>query len=254
MYILSVTECSETADFKEGEIEWRNIEKSVGAINYDDFSQMYIEEREDKEYRANWINQDMFEPYVDVMTKIPCYFEEWVRQLKIYDICKLNGTAEYFNADCRFLCFNYTDTLEKVYNIDRKHICYIHGSVKGGTPLYFGHGNDWEYEDFISSIDNENYYSVAEGYLSINDALRKPVEKILEKNHSFFAGLYDIDEVYSYGFSYGEVDRPYIRKICEYLPDHAKWYVNSYPSEEEKDSYKKSIKECGYVGTVREFE
>jgi len=104
---------------------WKDIEKSVGELNYDDFSLLYIDEsKDDKEYRANWINEDIFSPYIEVLHKISDYFKIWVNQLNT------NNAREYlirslensFDSSTKFLCFNYTDTLENVYNICKKNI------------------------------------------------------------------------------------------------------------------------------------
>lgn len=108
------------------------------------------------------------------------------------------------------------------------------------------------YEDYINSIHNPNYFSVADGYSLINDAMRKPVKKIIEDNMEFFKGLNNIDEVCSYGFSYSMVDEPYISMICKIIPHNAKWSINSYPSEK-KIRYKEVIKRCRYHGQISVF-
>ena len=159
----------------------------------------------------------------------------------------------FFDSNTIFLCFNYTNTLEKVYNANRNNICYIHGNANENTDIYFGHGNNLTYDDFINSISNDNYFSVADEYCTINDILRKPVMNIIEKNIDFFTSLNNINQIYSYGFSYGEVDLPYIRKICEYISNTTEWYIHSYPSEKEKNIFKDEIRKCGFNGVIKEF-
>lgn len=57
-----------------------------------------------------------------------------------------------------FLNFNYTDTLEDVYDIDSDHICHIHGSCHSDEKeIFFGHGE-------IESIEATG------AYLEIKDA------------------------------------------------------------------------------------
>lgn len=237
-----------------GNTEWKYIEKSVGELSYDDFSWLYVDESaDDKEYRANWINEDIFSPYIEILTGIPKYFEKWVKQVDMSNIFPINDLKPYFDSKTVFLSFNYTDTLEKLYDVNKKDICYIHGNARRGEHLYFGHGNDLTYDDYINSIDNSNYFSVADGYSLINDVLRKPVSKIIKEKIDFFKGLGDIQQVYSYGFSYSSVDEAYIRKVCEYLPPDAEWYINSFPAESEKECYRNVIKRCGYKGIIKEF-
>lgn len=260
LYFLSIAEYFGSYDKDKGTFdekrvkEWKDIEKSVGELNYDDFSWIYIDESdEDKEYRANWINEDIFSPYIEVLKSIPNYFEEWIKQLRISNIILHQDIKQYFDVNTFFLCFNYTNTLEKIYNIDKKHICYIHGNVDREEKIYFGHGNGKTYSDYLDSIKNLNYFSVAEGYSEINDALRKPVKEIICKNKDFFKSLNNIQQVYSYGFSYGIVDLPYIKEICKNASNITEWYINSYPPENEKQCYKKYIKKCGYEGIIKEF-
>lgn len=245
MYFLS---CAESGK------EWNNIEKSVGELDYDDFTWLYIDEsKDDKEYRANWINEDLFSPYVKVLLTIPNFFSKWVKQI--------NVNIEYFNYELnslfenntKFLCFNYTDTLECLYNINRENICYIHGKAKENDKLYFGHGNNLTYQDYIDKIQNPNYFSVAEGYSTINDILRKPVESIINENSMFFESIKDVDEVYSYGFSYGLVDEPYIREVISKISTNAIWKINSFPSDKEKIRCKNVVRKCDYKDIVEEF-
>lgn len=247
LYFLTVADYSDS-------LEWKDIENAVGKLNYDEFSWLYIDESDiDKEYRANWINEDIFSPYIKILTEIPNYFKEWVKQVDISNALANDNIKKYFDSSDIFLCFNYTSTLEKVYNIDKSNICYIHGNIDSGNEIYFGHGNNLTYDDYIKFIDNPNYFSVADGYSLINDSLRKPVNKIIENNKVFFEKLIDVHEIYSYGFSYSEVDEPYIKEICKYISCDSKWYINSYPTEEEKSHYKEVITKCGYKNIVKEF-
>lgn len=208
LYFLSVAEYGGSQDIK-----WKNVEKSVGELDYSEFEYIYIDESEDdKEYRANWINHDIFLPYVDLLTEIPNYFRDWICQISLDEALIDKYIQQYFDDNTFFLSFNYSNTLEKVYNIDRRNILYIHGNANEKTDIYFGHGNNLTYDDFINSIRNNNYFSVADEYCMINDILQKPVENIIDNNLDFFRSLNDIDQIYSYGFSYGLVDQPYIRK------------------------------------------
>lgn len=244
------------------DIIWKEIEKSVGELNYDDFSWLYIDESDDdKEYRANSINEDIFSPYIDVLCKIPKYFTMWINQINVSDAknYKIKDLDSIIDNNLKILCFNYTDTLETVYNISGKNICYIHGKVKESDDIFFGHGNKLTYDDFINSIKDPNSFSVAEGYATINESLRKPVEYIIKRNNKFFEGLSNIDSVFSYGFSYGEVDEPYIIKITESVSDKLKWNIISseskskgivFPSVEEQKQYGEVLKKCGYQGLV----
>lgn len=100
---------------------------------------------------------------------------------------------------------------------------------------------------------NVNSLSTAEGEWWINDALRKPVKKIIKENSLFFESIKDVDKVYSFGFSYGSVDEPYVKEVISKIPTNAKWFINSFPSIKEKQDYKNIIIKCGYKGSIEEF-
>lgn len=262
LYFLSVAESnltdnknSKTSYDSNGQIMWKNIENSVGKLDYSAFINLYFCESEnDEEFRNNDINMGIISPYKEVLGKIHDYFKEWVNQISITNISKNQVIEKYFDGNSLFLCFNYTNTLEKIYNINKKNICYIHGKAKDNNKIFFGHGNNRTYEDYVASNNNLNYLSACDAYLDINDVLCKPVQDIIENNLEFFTGLHNINTIYSYGFSYGSVDKPYIKKICSCIKtSNSKWSINSYPSEEEKNEYKKFIKECGYDGDIGEF-
>lgn len=175
-------------------VEWNNIEKSVGQFDFEPFSYLYVEgdPDNDEEYDANLTNEDILAPYVKVLSLIPEYFKKWIKQIDVDSRYTINNDIErLFDENTKFLCFNYTDTLETLYGVSRKNICYIHGKAKENNDLYFGHGNSCDYQDYISDKDI-NTLSTAEGEWMIDYLLQKPVEKILEQNSSFFNSLDDI--------------------------------------------------------------
>lgn len=72
-----------------------------------------------------WIE---FENYFDdIHSAIQTLFKDWVLQM---DMEANNGKRIAINQDALFLNFNYTNTLEKFYNINSSQICYIHRDTK----------------------------------------------------------------------------------------------------------------------------
>lgn len=93
------------------------------------------------------------------------------------NIEKLRKKPSFKNS--LFLNFNYTRTIEQVYGIKASDICHIHGEVSSRTEgIYFGNGDDEEFE-------------------------------------GFFDRLSKVNKIYSYGFSFSEVDMPYIEEIAK---------------------------------------
>lgn len=165
-----------------------------------------------------------------------------------------------FYSDDYYLTFNYTSTLEILYpHIKPDHICHIHGSVQDDSDLVYGNINDNLYSgssDFITENPNHdpdegkdaelsNYreyietvtYSekeldeynsfVIEKIEELNESMVKPIQ---EGILSEFLKQVNVDEVFIYGLSIGEVDIPYLEKINVLFPK-SKWIISYFRSE-----------------------
>ena len=105
-------------------------------------------------------------------------------------------------------------TLENLYRC--KKILHIHGCVINEDKLVIGHGNDEAdyYDDMLHHSDE------AKSIIGdLHRKLRKNTYEVIEKNNSFFEELKfsNITKIYSYGFSFSDVDLPYIKHICKCL-------------------------------------
>lgn len=63
---------------------------------------------------------------------------------------------------------------------------------------------------------------------------RKPVDDIISQNREYFDDLYDIGIIYVWGFSFSDVDMPYLKEIIAVNdnPTEIKWHVSYYKDEE----------------------
>ena len=124
----------------------------------------------------------------------------------------------FLNKDNVYLCFNYTDTLERFYDIN--DVNYIHGKVfhqgnKTGLPLVFGHRH--------IEADNNPFVLATE----------KPVEAIIEKKTEWFSRLSKEikGQIVVMGLSCSEVDQKYLKKIHSVLPK-IKWRFFYYSRDD----------------------
>jgi len=150
-----------------------------------------------------------------------------------------------------FFSFNYTQTLENVYNISENSVCHIHGVSKGIknlndstiVDLIFGHGRE-SFETDVTNIVSTAY-----------NITKKPVCQCIEKNLLFFDKLRDINNIYSYGFSFGDVDMPYIEKICHSIRNttNVTWYFNDFRIVEYRKLYEEKIRKVGFKGIFDVF-
>lgn len=149
-------------------------------------------------------------------------FGDWVYSLNLPDKSTI---IEDLDVNAMFFTFNYTRTIEDLYGVNKGRILHIHGSVDNGV-FVIGHG--MTAEDMLQR-DAENYaYSVdptedmgedearRQMFQVIAHELKKPVEEIIEKNIIHFKEISSIKKMIVLGFSYSDIDLPYLRKILEY--------------------------------------
>ncbi len=175
-------------------------------------------------------------------------FKRFILSVKTYrtdiPLLQLHSKALFFN-------FNYTSTLEDLYQIEPNNILYIHEKAEhNDTKLLLGHGLDISdsvdskvYQIGLSNrrkkAYDKKYYKELSSDPIRNAVLKylqksfKPTAKIIEQNQCFFNKLADIEEVFVLGHSLSPVDMPYFTKIKKCIKRDAKWTVSFYkPSEE----------------------
>lgn len=165
-------------------------------------------------------------------------FQEWASQLPAGD----EGLAVKFETkDSVFLTFNYSLTLEKLYGIPAARVRHIHGNALDKESIIVGHGRDYgsyrnDLDDDLpeppSDLPTEEYerwfedaadrYSDDYPTSQAKDAaayamkdIQKNVPSIIAKNKDFFQTLNDIEKIHIYGFSFAEVDLPYLIEVAK---------------------------------------
>ena len=242
--IRTIDECSAP--------EWNDLEECLGKsfisnIAYDNewaFKETDIEDDEDDEiFHSIYENEDLSNAIIGAYAILHRLFVEWVYEelanIDYSDYRKLIRTPSIKNAG--FLNFNYTETLEKMYGILPEQVCHIHGSVYGREEdIYFGHGDDEEFNGFIQ------YWGIDEAFNSLKKQLRKNTNNALCDNIDFFKSLADVKKIYSYGFSFSDVDMIYVEEIKKNIKSkRVKWYFNKYDWDNNKE-YIKKIKALGF--------
>jgi hypothetical protein len=198
------------------------------------------------------------------VNQLKVLFEKWINDVYI-ESKKIQECEELVDNKSLYLSFNYTETLEKNYNVSSVLVNHIHGvrerafiefDIKSNTSeIIVGHGNDNP-----RGFESE-YYSKKIILEEIINEMKKPVDKIIENNKEFWEAIRksNIQSVYSFGFGYGDVDLPYIQEIISNLQGkNITWYLNKH-DDEIKDGkvknleYENIIKKAGFTGTIARF-
>ncbi|MGG7175300.1 AbiH family protein [Clostridium neonatale] len=226
------------------DIFWREFEKHLGEVDenfiiytHDDDLNLENDDPIDIE-----MNEDM------IAEKLKQAFVHWVKdtldQNENYELI-IKSMKEVinpikFNCDDYFLNFNYTHTLQKIYDVPDERIHYVHGECLGDDDeLIIGHGNDEriiEIEGFIYELESKYNYTQSskneineyECLLRILKKLRKNVNSCKVYCDSFFKEIGDgIKIINVFGMSLGDVDIPYLKHIREKWPN-AQWKFSYY--------------------------
>lgn len=238
--------------------EWNEFESALGRVDVDNFlspyqQEMYFDDNEDLTSVSNMIVA-LEQVFPDIERLRNC-FGEWINSIDIDEA----EPIEYFEerilqGSNYFLTFNYTDTLEKIYHIPSERILHIHGSLVNEDELQVGHGLPIQtletyYEDPTNGYGTTSQIDeIHENENRIINSLRKDVPRILSEHISWFSNIAPVDEVYSFGFSYNNIDIPYVQAIVLHsLTEDATWYLHQYVGDKNID-YEHQIRNCGFTG------
>lgn len=174
------------------------------------------------------------------------HFENWIEKtLNVednYEIIKNIYIESDYKLDLDendfFLQFNYTQTIEKLYDIDANNILYIHG--KCGEELVVGHGDDkriLQIENEIEVLEKDYSFvqsqnnRITENYCILRylQKTRKDTESCRRDAKWFYKNRVksNVEKICVYGLSLGDVDLPYLEDVRKIYPN-AKWYFYSF--------------------------
>ncbi len=250
-FIPILDECN---DF---DIDWTQFEESLANINRGeklDFVEKCYNKEGDYDPFGTEENFDVeSQKLLDCSNVLSGLFSEWARTLNDDlvngKISQLNFIKEKFSNECLFLNFNYTDTIEILYQI--KNVFHIHGqsSASFGNVI-FGHGSSSLNKNILLS-DELEYYNANDNIKNVFYSLKKDCEKIITKNKDFFEKLSDVEEIYIFGKKVGGSDAPYFKEIFKKTAKASRLYVYIY-NKDEKDEIFKNIKSAGFNKEISE--
>ncbi|MES2382152.1 MAG: bacteriophage abortive infection AbiH family protein [Bacteroidota bacterium] len=197
----------------------------------------------------------MHEHYQKLTSGLFSEFEAFIKNVDFHE------TAFEYNVkldkSATFLTFNYTNTLEHLYKIDKKQIVYIHNSVfYNSEGIVLGHGidpenfkekrqippdglNEEQLEDW-NDQHNDYDYSYDTGKETLMRYFKdtyKPTKDIIKEHSAFFKSIINVEEVYILGHSISPVDLPYFQQIIRSVRKDVKWHVSYYDIKESKKHF-----------------
>ena len=219
---------------------WYNFEEMLGRIDYqrlmNSHNGMALSSLKLKNFLTN---------------NLPVLFGEWIR--KVDDNIDPDNEL-MIDINSQYFTFNYTLLLEKSYNIKEQQIWHIHHSLadlNSGENLIVGHDSDFQQVFAYMNEYQKNKRILRDDIAdSINQEVVKGAKKVANRINSdideFTSRYSHIKHYISMGFSYNEIDMPYIKKIVEVNNSFAEsdWLLYSH-SESEKGRLNCIMKQLG---------
>ncbi|MGN0684450.1 MAG: AbiH family protein [Oscillospiraceae bacterium] len=223
-------------------VDWGEYENSLGKMNLDEIEEQnltmpdYLSDHE-SDRDGTIFNMESY--LSDLSFVIEENLSEMVENANelLYDTeAKLNNV---FMENDAILSFNYTSTLEELYEIEGIPILHIHGYFEDNDGLLFGYregknADEYRKYHFDPLDDSRDYYvdSQREKIVMFYENWRKNIQ--LNKLKEFLNNIHNIDRICVMGHSMSYVDGEYMELIEEILSP-SKWYIsqhNNSPSKE----------------------
>lgn len=159
-------------------------------------------------------------------------FVSWINSIRVYNI--FNFVNKEFNGESIFINFNYTKTLELLYNVPTKDILHIHGDQ---ANIVIGCGD----EAYKFLMCDAKTYRGHPAYVAIRDFAKKnikPVENLTKTRLIPFLNNFEFDnkiEIYVLGHSKNRIDKGYFSFLNQRF-NNAIWNFSIFDSEDKKNT------------------
>lgn len=237
---------------------WSCFEESLGNLDYEQLKEdnsNYLLNPGDDKWRdsANHDYQYMIQEELKFTNDIDYQFKRWISGLntKVQPLQSIINILNNCMTPTLFLNFNYTDTLEKIYGINRQCILYIHGKVGDNEKLVLGHHDNsfWNSQTEDTSTMTEEEYDAYCEYMQERDfreieaddviksffkTTYKDTTKIIEWYKAFFIQLRTCSKVFVLGHSLSDVDSEYFYEIRKNILPNCEWIISAYSSDDKK--------------------
>jgi hypothetical protein len=235
------------------ELLWNDFEFNLANLEEDMlFEQMYQSTDLGLESGNVGIEETLryyFRDEFKYIEKLTTYLKDWIEEVnqELDGLNKRTSFIQESNQDI-FINFNYTTTLENVYDIPRRNVLHIHGVVDSEVDLVLGHSNSdrityffEKYREFLNQFDEQRapiYNALAEYCSKTYKDVNKYIHQLIPLNFD------SIQKVMIIGHSLSTVDLPYFKEIKESIGEEVEWNIYYY-CENDIDILREQIKEIG---------
>lgn len=178
--------------------------------------------------------------------QLPPLFGKWIKSIKLKNAPEKQLDID---KDALFFTFNYSLVLEIIYEVNKDNIWHIHNSIEEVDSIIVGHDSDENrlVSNYNSNGANKQYNSwIVDNIIPWAAKGAKGVNKRIEENMENFNKYSTIKHIISMGFSFNEIDMPYIKAIISsnYNKNDIDWTIY-YNQEGEDDIIIDKLKNIG---------
>lgn len=215
---------------------WSDFEENLGTFDDDllrEYGLNYLEDYGCENWRDAFHHDYQYElkNVIDRITQgLRKSFIDWLSQISFQGIKKMLIDLD---RDAYFLTFNYTRTLERVYNIPQQNILHLHGKFTGtdNDEIIYGHGGHLYIID--KEIEDTRIAEGEEIIKSYFEKTTKPVRQIIHKHQKFFYRMItDVTNVTIIGHSMNEIDYPYFKRIVNSVKKNTQFTYYYYSTDD----------------------
>ena len=178
--------------------------------------------------------------------QLPPLFGKWIKSINL-NIVPENELD--IDKDALFFTFNYSLVLEIIYEVNKDNIWHIHNSIEEVDKIIVGHDSDLNtlISNYNLNRGNKQYNSwIVDNIIPFAAEGAKDVEKRIADNMENFNKYSNIKHIISMGFSFNEIDMPYIKAIISSNTNkkNIDWTIY-YHQEGEDDIIIEKLKKIG---------
>ena len=185
---------------------------------------------------------------------LPPLFGSWIKNIR-YNIDPDSSLS--IDSDSLYFSFNYTLVLEKVYNVNDEHVWHIHNSIKNPDEIIVGHDSDRrdisvKWTQYKKDNPEAGIGNMAADLINqeIVNGAKKVKERIALNGERFYELYSSIKHYKVMGFSFNDIDLPYIEEMVKVNSNIAKadWTLYIYKDGE----YERMTNQLLSIGIRRE--
>lgn len=183
---------------------WSNFEEMLGKIDYLNLINSYNGEALGSAKVAKLLKGTL-----------PPLFGKWINEMN----CSAHiDNSLCINPNSYFFTFNYTLLLEDCYHVRSTNVWHIHNSISNIDDIVVGHDSDDRklFMDYLEYIREKKSFSIDIANSIWREAINgaKKVENRIYLNKDRFCEQYsNIKHYILMGFSFNDIDSPYIKEI-----------------------------------------